>query len=172
MTLALLIPGVGMGASPAAAPAGLVARTIAVLGRRDTTFTVPGQRGTTVSVLGSRSTATVSVEGSLAVAIRTDFDVHRSEDVNIDFDIDESIVGWALRLSLISMSGTELVYKTIGSGITITSGAAGTGRGVFDSADLDRTMTSYRWSLARTDTGYKAVLAYGLVNILPPEALP
>ncbi len=171
MTLALLIPGVGMGASPAAAPAGLVARTIAVLGRRDTTFTVPGQRGTTVSVLGQRGT-TVSVEGSLSMAIRTDFDVHRSEDVNIDFDIDESIVGWSLRLSLISMSGTELVYKTIGSGITITSGAAGTGRGVFDSADLDRTMNTYRWALSRTDTGYKAVLAYGLVNILPPEALP
>ncbi|MGK2965508.1 MAG: hypothetical protein ACSLFM_07865 [Tepidiformaceae bacterium] len=83
-----------------------------------------------------------------------------------------NITGWALQWVLtLKDSRTVMLTKTVGSGITITSGAAGILQVAVADTDTNDFATGrtalYDYELRRTDAGNEDVLAYGTVVLRP-----
>lgn len=108
--------------------------------------------------------------------ITADHELFSGKDRTLSFTITDSagsaqaITGWAMQFTLTNIndrSGTALITKTVGSGITITNGAGGICQVAIADTDTDGLVGSdaprYWYELARTDAGNEDVLAYGTV---------
>lgn len=101
--------------------------------------------------------------------------IYVGTDITLNFTIYQSgttlpqdITGWSIQF-VIHPTGSEtnLVTKTIGSGVTIISGPAGQGTISIAAADTASIApATYLFRIERTDTGSDEVLTIGLVPIL------
>ena len=104
----------------------------------------------------------------------SDHHLHEGEDRTVRHDVVDgsdvavNMTGWALQWELYDSAGTSKFIKTTGSGIVIGDGADTGDRATvtIDAADTDALVAgSYKYELARTDSGNKIVLAMGFVQI-------
>lgn len=88
----------------------------------------------------------------------------RGEDILLQFAMDPvvDITGWTLSMKVADQDGTVQFTKAG----TVTSGSAGTFTMTIDSADTAAlTVGGYKWDVRRTDTGAKATLANGELDL-------
>jgi hypothetical protein len=96
----------------------------------------------------------------------------RAQDLSLRFTMDRprSVSGWSVTFAVKKkLGGTQVISRTVGSGVTLTD----TGRGVItvslakaDTSSLTLTTAlsdgeGYVWNLKRTDSGSNVVLARG-----------
>lgn len=88
--------------------------------------------------------------------------------VNQTTGLAENLVGWTLRWELaLEQFGTELIVKTTGAGITLTSPAEGICTVLVASGDtINLTPGTYYYALRKTNLGQFSEVAYGAVELL------
>lgn len=115
------------------------------------------------------------------MAVEIPFLVFRRQSARLDFTVSkppdqgggpEDITGWAIKFQLLDSYANwaaPLVTRTVGSGVTITSGPAGQCQVTLTQTHLDWSPTTatarYYFTLSRTDTGVEDQLAYGEVYL-------
>lgn len=113
------------------------------------------------------------------MSIVTDISVHQGEDISIVATVSVAITGWSLRFALSDSkrSPTLLSKTTGGGGIVITNGAAGICTVTIASSDLimspsdpNRLDRAMYYSLSRTDSGSRGILAEGKFTLNFPSA--
>lgn len=92
--------------------------------------------------------------------------IFSGEDRSIQFTVKDSagaavdVTGWAISF----VAGN--VTKTVGSGVTLTTPAAGVVTVALGATDTTALLGGNNYKLRRTDTGYNTVLAYGSITVL------
>lgn len=118
---------------------------------------------------------------TVACPIALDAGWHIGEDKTLEFTVVDAagtvvdITGWTLSWMLKRRMGDvdalAILTKTTGAGtVTITDGDAGECEVDIDDTDTDTAVVAHRdyWhELKRTDAGFEAILAQGLVNLNP-----
>ncbi len=110
-------------------------------------------------------------------AINQHMDLRRSRDYSLTFRAAPQfdITGWAISFRVrLKVGGTSAIIKTVGSGITITSGPRGIITIAIAVADTSSLTLSnalangegYVWEIARTDTGSVTTLADGTITLI------
>jgi hypothetical protein len=99
------------------------------------------------------------------MSIPSNISFFRGEDVVLDFQLSpmEDISGWSITLKVAdSLGGTVVITKSA----TITDGPRGKFRVTIASADTASLAAGrYTWDARRTDSGAKATLAHGEIDL-------
>jgi len=117
-------------------------------------------------ILPARRTASFLFGVNPIMSIPSNFSFFRGEDVVLDFQLSpvEDITGWTLSLKVADTLGGSVQFT---KSPTITDGPRGKFRTTIASADTaSLTAGRYTWDVRRTDSGSKATLAHGEINLL------
>lgn len=98
------------------------------------------------------------------MAIVTNLDLYRGEDVVLPYDVDEDISGWTLATYISDRYEDTTPVLTLA--VSITNAANGLCESALTAAEtLGLTGEVYYWELARTTVGAVAVLARGTLTV-------
>ena len=127
-------------------------------------FRLPAGRATSFRLPASRA-ATFRLTASQAMSVASHIEFFRGEDVVLDFELTPVIdcTGWAITLKVAdTLGGSVQLTKTA----TITDGPRGRFRVTIASADTASLSAGrYTWDCRRTDSGAKATLAHGELDL-------
>jgi hypothetical protein len=141
----------------------VVGRVLFLRANRNTGFNLPAARTTTISCRANRSTFYL---GASLVSITSNLSFFRGEDVTLNFQMGPPLVditGWTITWKLAStLGGTVQFAKTA----TIVDGPRGQFKVTVASGDTaSLSVGRYVWDCRRTDSGNKATLADGYLDL-------
>ena len=150
-------------------------RIILVQGREDILLRIQGRQDVLKRIQGQEMN-TIRIQGRQDMAVTEAIEFFRGEDVTLELEQtttgvtggpDVNITGWALVFSMKKkLTGAVVLTKSIGSGITITSGSEGRADVVLSDTDTDTMVPGdYVYDLKRDDPGAEAILTVGTITV-------
>lgn len=150
-------------------------KRLVLQGREDILLRIQGRLDVLKRIQGQQMNTT-RIQGRQDMAVTENVEFFRGEDVTLELEQtttgvaggpDVDITGWALVFSLKKrLSGKIVLTKSIGSGITITDGAAGRADVVLSDDDTnDLVPGDYNYDLKRDDPGAEAIVTVGTITV-------